>query len=208
MNTRLQVEHPVTEWVTGIDLVQWQIRIAAGERLTLQQEDVRWTGSSIECRVYAEDPQNNFFPSPGRIAQYVEPSGPGVRVDGGVYAGWTVPIDYDPLLAKLSVWAGTRPAAIARMSRAVAEYQVLGITTNLGLFERLMADERWLRGNLDTGFVEDFMKQTALPQPDEGALIASVLAAASLNHRYKSPVLASVAEKSNWRAAAKTAILR
>ncbi len=142
MNTRLQVEHPVTEWVTGIDLVQWQIRIAAGENLTLRQEDIRWNGSAIECRVYAEDPANNFFPSPGTIARYVEPSGPGVRVDGGVYAGWTVPIDYDPLLAKLSVWAATRPAAIDRMRRAVSEYRVLGTITNLALFERLMQDER------------------------------------------------------------------
>ena len=108
MNTRLQVEHPVTEWVTGVDLVSWQIRIAAGEQLSLKQEDVRWTGSAMECRIYAEDPENNFFPSPGQDLQYVEPSGPGVRVDGGVYAGWTVPIEYDPLLAKLSVWGETR----------------------------------------------------------------------------------------------------
>jgi len=120
MNTRLQVEHPVTEWVTGVDLVNWQIRIAAGERLSLKQEDVRWTGSAIECRVYAEDPENNFFPSPGKIVQYVEPSGPGVRIDGGVYAGWTVPIEYDPLLAKLSVWGDTRDAAIERTRRATA----------------------------------------------------------------------------------------
>ena len=104
MNTRLQVEHPVTEWVTGIDLVRWQLRIAAGEKLSLNQEDIRWNGSAIECRVYAEDPDNNFFPSPGRITQYLEPSGPGIRVDGGVYPGWNVPIEYDPLLAKLSVW--------------------------------------------------------------------------------------------------------
>lgn len=128
MNTRLQVEHPVTEWVTGVDLVQWQIRIAAGERLTIRQEDVRWHGSAIECRVYAEDPENGFLPSPGTIAEYLEPSGPGVRVDGGVYPGWTVPIEYDPLLAKLSVWADTRSAAIKRMERAVAEYRVLGST--------------------------------------------------------------------------------
>ncbi|MGH9582227.1 MAG: acetyl-CoA carboxylase biotin carboxylase subunit, partial [Bryobacteraceae bacterium] len=104
MNTRLQVEHPVTEWVTGIDLVQWQIRIAAGERLSLRQEDIDWRGSALECRVYAEDPEHDFFPSPGRILGYGEPSGPGVRVDAGVYPGWTVPLEYDPLLAKLSVW--------------------------------------------------------------------------------------------------------
>ncbi len=208
MNTRLQVEHPVTEWVTGIDLVQWQIRIAAGERLALKQEDVRWTGSAIECRVYAEDPTNNFFPSPGTIAQYVEPSGPGVRVDGGVYAGWTVPIEYDPLLAKLSVWAGSRSAAIDRMRRAVGEYRVLGITTNLPLFDRLMTDERWRRGDLDTGFLQGFMAhQPDEPENDEGALIASVLAAASSNHR-DPKTNAQLPENSRWRSLGKEALLR
>ena len=206
MNTRLQVEHPVTEWVTGIDLVQWQIRIAAGERLTLTQEAVRWTGSAIECRVYAEDPANNFFPSPGTIAQYVEPSGPGVRVDGGVYAGWNVPIEYDPLLAKLSVWAGSRSTAIDRMRRAVGEYRVLGITTNLPLFDRLMRDGRWQAGDLDTGFLEGFMAQPNAPEKNEGALIASVLAASS-NHR--EPKMAVQApEKSRWRSLGKEALLR
>jgi len=177
MNTRLQVEHPVTEWVTGIDLVRWQIRIAAGERLTLHQQDIRWTGSAIECRVYAEDPENNFFPSPGAIAQYVQPSGPGVRVDGGVYAGWTVPIEYDPLLAKLSVWAESRAAAIDRMRRAVSEYSVLGITTNLRLFDRVFADSGFISGELHTAFLDLFMQQPRTVAPDPGCLVAGVLAA-------------------------------
>ncbi len=142
MNTRLQVEHPVTEWVTGLDLVHWQIRIAAGEPLTLRQEDIRWTGSALECRIYAEDPENNFFPSPGAITRYHEPGGPGVRVDSGVYAGWSVPLEYDPLLAKLTVWAADRPAATARMRRALSEYVLSGPVTNLALFERLLADPR------------------------------------------------------------------
>ncbi len=178
MNTRLQVEHPVTEWVTGLDLVRWQIRIAAGEPLTLKQNEIRWTGSAIECRVYAEDPENNFFPSPGTILQYAEPTGPGIRVDGAVYAGWTVPIDYDPLLAKLSVWGESRLASIQRMRRALAEYRVLGITTNLGLFERIMADEGFSRGELHTSFLDEFMRHAPQPVSDEAQVVAGMLAAA------------------------------
>ncbi|HEX7360829.1 MAG TPA: acetyl-CoA carboxylase biotin carboxylase subunit [Bryobacteraceae bacterium] len=179
MNTRLQVEHPVTEWVTGVDLVEWQIRIAAGEPLTLRQGDVEWRGSAIECRVYAEDPEHDFFPSPGRILGYVEPSGPGVRVDAGVYPGWTVPLEYDPLLAKLSVWGETRGAAIRRMRRAVSEYRVLGVTTNLSLFEKLMSDERFLAGDLDTGFLSEFMRRISPKESNPEALTASILAAAN-----------------------------
>src|SRR6266850_5271222 len=119
MNTRLQVEHPVTEMVTGLDLVKLQIAIAAGEELPLRQEDVVMRGSAIECRIYAEDPDNNFFPSPGKIVRLRKPSGPGVRDDGGVYEGWTVPIEYDPLISKLATWAPTRDEAIAQMRRAL-----------------------------------------------------------------------------------------
>jgi acetyl-CoA carboxylase biotin carboxylase subunit len=178
MNTRLQVEHPVTELVTGRDLVHWQLRIASGERLTLRQEDIEWRGSAIECRVYAEDPENGFFPCPGDIAQYAEPSGPGVRVDGGVYAGWTVPIDYDPLLAKLVVWAESRESAAARMRRAVSEYHVSGLTTNLDLFSQLMSDPEFQRGNLHTGFLDEFMKRRAPQERDNSPLVAALLAAA------------------------------
>jgi acetyl-CoA carboxylase biotin carboxylase subunit len=178
MNTRLQVEHPVTEWVTGLDLVRWQIRIAAGERLTLEQRDIRWNGSAIECRIYAEDPENNFFPGPGRIAQYVEPSGPNVRVDGGVYTGWTVPIEYDPLLAKLSVWGETRMVAIHRMQRALSEYRVLGVTTNLHLFEHLMNDDCFMAGELHTGFLDEFMKRSKKVEADPSTVVAAILAAA------------------------------
>ena len=121
MNTRLQVEHPVTELVTGLDLVAWQLKIAAGEPLTIQQNDVRWTGSAIECRVYAEDPENNFLPFPGKITYLAEPSGPGIRLDEGVYRGWTVPIEYDPLLSKLIAWGNSREETIARLRRALDE---------------------------------------------------------------------------------------
>src|SRR5579885_3286220 len=178
MNTRLQVEHPVTEWVTGIDLVHWQIRIAAGERLILRQEDIAWRGSAIECRVYAEDPDRDFFPCPGRILRYREPAGPGVRVDSGVYAGWTVPLEYDPLLAKLTVWAEDRLSAIERMRRAVSEFSILGITTNLTLFERLMADERFRSGDLDTAFLAGFLDRARSQPKDPDALLVSILAAA------------------------------
>jgi acetyl-CoA carboxylase, biotin carboxylase subunit len=207
MNTRLQVEHPVTELATGIDLVHWQLRIAAGEHLSIRQEDIRWTGAAIECRVYAEDPDNNFFPAPGRIAQYVEPAGPGVRVDSGVYAGWNVPLDYDPLLAKLTVWAETRDLAIRRMRRAVSEYHVLGTVTNLPLFAELLPDPAFARGDLHTGFLDEFMRKRK-PR-DEGSgehLIAAAVAAASTNGAKPHP------EEQNgssvWRAAARKAMLR
>ena len=205
MNTRLQVEHPVTEWVTGVDLVRWQLRIAAGERLTIRQEDVRWNGSAIECRVYAEDPANNFFPSPGRISQYVEPSGPGVRVDGGVYAGWNVPLEYDPLLAKLSVWAGTRDAAIDRMRRAVSEYRVLGITTNLSLFREIMRDEKWMAGELDTGFLDRFMSSQPALAEDSDARLAAVLACASIAPKQQPEVVSAAGV---WLSQARKGLLR
>jgi acetyl-CoA carboxylase biotin carboxylase subunit len=207
MNTRLQVEHPVTEWVTGIDLVRWQIRIAAGEKLTIKQEDVRWIGSAIECRVYAEDPENNFFPSPGRLTQYEEPSGPGVRVDGGVYAGWTVPLDYDPLLAKLTVWSDTRSSAIDRMRRAVAEYRVLGIKTNLGLFAQLMSDAAWVAGDLDTGFLDRFMQKFKQGKPSAESTLASALGAAQIATQ-KPAATHSIESASLWRAAGRRGLQR
>jgi acetyl-CoA carboxylase, biotin carboxylase subunit len=208
MNTRLQVEHPVTEWVTGIDLVHWQIRIAAGERLSIDQKDVRWHGSAIECRVYAEDPDNNFFPSPGTIARYAEPSGPGVRVDGGVYAGWTVPIDYDPLIAKVSVWSETRKSAIQRMRRAVGEYRIIGITTNLRLFERLMSDDRFRAGDLDTALLDEFMRRPRAPDADNEALLAGLLSAA-YTETERSPVPAEASKINGvWRIEARRGMLR
>jgi acetyl-CoA carboxylase, biotin carboxylase subunit len=159
MNTRLQVEHPVTELVTGLDLVRLQVEIAAGARLPFRQQDIRWNGAALECRIYAEDPENQFFPSPGKITSLSEPSGPGIRLDSGVYPGWTVPIDYDPLLAKLAVWAGNREQAIARMRRAIAEYHVGGIATNLKFFMQLLDDKEMLAGHLDTHFLDGFFQR-------------------------------------------------
>ena len=207
MNTRLQVEHPVTECVTGVDLVRWQIRIAAGERLTLQQQDIRWNGSAIECRVYAEDPENGFFPSAGRLAHYSEPGGPGVRVDGGVYPGWTVPLEYDPLLAKLTVWGDTRETAVDRMRRALAEYRILGIKTNLVLLTQLMSDAAWLAGDLDTNFLDRFMPHFKAEKPTPESTLSSMLSAART--AMQKPAAAQTSEPaSQWRANGRRGLLR
>src|SRR6476646_3194137 len=159
MNTRLQVEHPVTELATGIDLVREQIRVALGEPLSFSQEDVSWKGHAIECRVYAEDPANNFLPSPGRITRLRIPNGPGVRDDGGVYEGAEVSIYYDPMISKLAVVGRDRDEAIGRMRRALMEYEVGGIKTTLPFFRELMDDEVFQAGNLDTGFMPAFNKR-------------------------------------------------
>jgi acetyl-CoA carboxylase biotin carboxylase subunit len=159
MNTRLQVEHAVTEMVLGLDLVKLQIAIAAGETLPLQQDDVIMRGAAIECRIYAEDPYNNFFPSPGRIAMLKTPSGPGVRDDGGVYEGWTVPIDYDPLISKLVAWGSTRDEAIARMARALSEYRIEGIKSNVGFFLEVLRDGEFRKGDFDTGFIDHWLQR-------------------------------------------------
>jgi acetyl-CoA carboxylase, biotin carboxylase subunit len=177
MNTRLQVEHPVTELVTGLDLVELQIRIAAGERLPFRQEDILIRGHAIECRIYAEDADNNFFPSPGRIETLLTPAGPGIRLDSGVYAGWTVPIDYDPLLAKLIGYGQDRQQAISRLSRALPEYFVAGIKTNLGLFRRILADGNFQSGKIDTGYLERLL--LAKTGSEDGGAEKSVAAIAA-----------------------------
>ena len=159
VNTRLQVEHPVTEAVSGLDLVQLQIRIAAGERLTFAWQELHPRGHSIECRIYAEDPENNFFPSPGKILARRTPSGPGVRMDEGVYPGFVVPMDYDPLLGKLIVWASTREEAIARMRRALDEYYVSGIKTNVDFFRRILADPAFVRAEFHTRWLDDWLQK-------------------------------------------------
>ena len=181
MNTRLQVEHPVTELVTGLDLVRLQIEIAAGARIPFTQEEIRWRGSAIECRIYAEDPYNNFFPSPGKLTRLHRPLGPGIRLDGCVYEGWTVPIEYDPLLAKLAVWTGTREEAIARMIRALREYDVGGIRTNIGFFRQILEDSEFRAGSLHTGFIEEFFSRHQPPSPPPELAAVAALAAA-LDH--------------------------
>jgi acetyl-CoA carboxylase, biotin carboxylase subunit len=182
MNTRLQVEHPVTELVTGLDLVHLQIGIAAGEKLPFTQEDVRLRGHAIECRIYAEDPDNNYFPSPGEITLLLEPSGPGIRQDSGMYEGWKVPLDYDPLLAKLIGYGTDREQAISRLRRALSEYFVGGIKTNLSLFRRILGDADFLSAKLDTGFLDRMLKRTedksVDSRPAEVAAIAAGVFAA------------------------------
>lgn len=154
MNTRLQVEHPITERVVGVDLVKEMIRIAQGDVLWLKQEDLRQDGHAIECRIYAEDPDNNFMPSPGRIAHITEPKGLGVRCDGYIYEGYEIPIYYDPMISKLICWSRTREGAIARMKRALYEYKITGVKTNIRFLERIMDCPAFKNGNYNTQFIE------------------------------------------------------
>jgi len=176
MNTRLQVEHPVTELITGLDLVHLQIRIASGEQLPFGQEDVRIRGHAIECRIYAEDPDNNYFPSPGRITLLLLPSGPGIRLDSGMYEGWTVPVDYDPLLAKLIGYGTDRKQAISRLTRALHEYFVGGIKTNISLFRRILTDSDFQAGKLDTGYLDRLLKTRPPEVRGEDADVAAIAA--------------------------------
>jgi len=186
MNTRLQVEHPVTELVTARDLVHEQIRVAAGEKLSFSQDDIVMRGAAIECRIYAEDPDNNFMPSPGRITRLVTPSGPGVRYDSGSYQGWEVPIYYDSLLAKLCVWAETREAAINRLARVLNEYTVEGIRTTVPFFRAVVQSKEFRRGEFDTGFIDRFLAERAVEHDaksrESEATLADIAAIASILH--------------------------
>ena len=179
MNTRLQVEHPVTELVTGIDLVREQINVAFGEKLSFTQDDISWQGHAIECRVYAEDPENNFLPSPGKITRLKLPQGSGVRDDGGVYEGAEVSIYYDPMISKLAAYGKNRAEAIDRMRRALQEYEVGGIKTTLPFFREIMEDAEFIEGRLDTGFISRFnerKKAKEISQIEKDmALIAAAL---------------------------------
>ena len=177
MNTRLQVEHPVTELVTGLDLVHLQMRVAAGEKLPFRQQDVHLRGHAIECRVYAEDPDNNFFPSPGHITRLISPSGPGIRRDSGMYEGWNVPIEYDPLLAKLVGYGETRDDAINRLLRALHEYFVGGIKTNISLFRRILHDPDFRAGKLDTGFLDRLLAKPSNETDPRRPIVAAIGAA-------------------------------
>ena len=184
MNTRLQVEHPVTELVTGLDLVREQVSVASGAELSFKQQDVRWNGHAIECRVYAEDPENNFFPSPGKISFMRVPAGPGIRDDNGVTQGDEVSIFYDPMISKLACWGRTRAEAIDRLRRALDEYAVGGIHTTLPFFREIVRDDEFIAGRLDTGFIPRFndrcQKQGHLAhaQHDERVQDMAVIAAA------------------------------
>lgn len=215
MNTRLQVEHPVTEMITGLDLVHLQLRIASGEVLPFRQEDISIRGHAIECRIYAEDPDNNFFPSPGEISKLLQPSGPGIREDTGVYEGWTVPLDYDPMLSKLIAYAEDRPAAIARMRRALDEYFIGGIKTNLPLFRRILEHPDFVAARIDTGFLDRMLASRAetdgsLGELEEIAAISAALFAVRTpsGQNGKAKVNGEQQNSSNWKRIARTEALR
>jgi acetyl-CoA carboxylase biotin carboxylase subunit len=214
MNTRLQVEHPVTELVTGIDLVREQITVAAGDRLSFTQADVRWNGHAIECRVYAEDPENHFFPSPGMITFLRVPAGPGIRDDGGITEQDEVSIHYDPMISKLAAWGRSRAEAIDRLKRALDEYAIGGIQTTLPFFRKIVRDREFIAAQLDTGFIERFnartdrrlhMEQEPSTLSEDIAIIAAAIAYLSTrgtkrNHEQE--------HGSKWRLAGRAAGLR
>jgi len=219
MNTRLQVEHPVTELVTGLDLVHLQMHVAAGEKLPFQQDDIKVRGHAIECRIYAEDPDNNFFPSPGVITRLIAPSGPGIRRDSGMYEGWKVPIEYDPLLAKLIGYGETRQDAIDRLLRALYEYFVGGIKTNISLFRRILYDPDFRAGKLDTGFLDRLLakpyREAEGGHPLMAAIGAAIFAATDGKATFPDGTASAAGNNdaaapppSNWRQAARAEALR
>jgi acetyl-CoA carboxylase biotin carboxylase subunit len=185
VNTRLQVEHPVTEWLTGRDLVRDQIRIAAGEPLGFAQEDIVRRGHAIECRIAAEDPYNNYLPSLGRIDYVNEPSGPGVRVDSSIFSGVEIPYFYDPMLAKLICWAADREQAIERMKRALREYVIVGVQTNIPFHLQLLDDPRFRAGEVHTGFLDGEFKMEP-PAADPAHDDVALLVAAVMSHERRS----------------------
>jgi acetyl-CoA carboxylase biotin carboxylase subunit len=209
MNTRLQVEHPVTELITGIDLVHLQIRIAGGESLPFRQEDITVRGHAIECRIYAEDPEQNFLPSPGKITLLTVPSGPGIREDSGMYEGWTVPIDYDPLLAKLISYGSDRQQAIERMRRALDEYFVGGIKSNLSLFRRILNDKDFEAGKIDTGYLDRLLKSGASEVQKADAEVAAMAAGVFAMLDSEETVNGHAAPSaSGWKRMARAEVLR
>jgi pyruvate carboxylase subunit A len=182
VNTRLQVEHGITEMVTGIDIVKEQLRVACGEKLELEQEDITIDGHAIECRINAEDPLNDFAPSPGKIRRYRSAGGPGVRVDSGVHMGYTISPFYDSMISKLCVWGRTRDEAIARMQRALYEYVVVGVTTNIPFHKAVMRNPAFRKGDLTTGFIEEqnileAVEEVVMSESEKGVTLASALEA-------------------------------
>ena len=177
MNARLQVEHPVTEAVSGLDMVEWQVRIANGEPLTLRQEDIKPRGHAIECRIYAEDPYQGFVPSTGTLLRWRPPSGPGLRLDSGVFEGQEVSIYYDPMLAKLVAWAPTRELSLRRMEVALSEFLVLGVATNIPLLRAVVRHPQFQKGEYDTGFLEWNPAVTSPAMSGESRVMARALAA-------------------------------
>jgi acetyl/propionyl-CoA carboxylase alpha subunit len=192
MNTRLQVEHPITEMVTGLDIVQWQIRIAAGEPLPYEQEDLEQRGHAIECRLYAEDPEHSFLPVTGELFRFVEPRGPGVRVDSGVTSGDEITIYYDPLIAKVIVYGEDREAAIQRMKSTLCETVLLGLTTNWQFLQDVLGDPDFERGQVYTTWVEANFQEWEAPQCN---IPPEVLVAAALT-QFKTSGMSQIPTKS------------
>jgi acetyl-CoA carboxylase biotin carboxylase subunit len=218
MNTRLQVEHPVTEMVTGVDLVKEQLAIASGRRMRWTQDDISFKGHAIECRINAEDPYNGFLPQAGRITSLSEPTGPGVRLESGIYAGWEVSLFYDPMLAKLVVWGETRAEAILRMRRALAEYRVGGIHTTIPFHQQVMDSTRFQGGQFDTQFLDgpDGFRMSAAPSRDL-AKVAAIAAALIEHERGQEAVIlgapcddspATGPRVSPWKQAGRTGAMR
>ncbi len=198
MNTRLQVEHPVTEFITGLDLVKEQIKIARGEKLSFKQEDMKITGHAIEIRVCAEDPMNNFLPDIGTLTTYKIPQGPGVRVDDGFEEGMEIPIYYDPMIAKLIVYGKDRREAIERMIRAIDEYHITGVSTTLGFCRLVMEHDAFVSGNFDTNFVNKYFKSEMLKADDIfESEIAGILAVQLLNEKKISAIAPSNSSNGN-----------
>ena len=199
MNTRLQVEHPITEMVTGIDLAKAQFEVALGMPLPWKQEDLETRGHAIECRIYAEDPAHGFLPSPGRIEHYLEPGGPWVRVDSGVSTGSVVTVHYDPMIAKLVVWGRNRPECIARLDRALREYRVAGIRTSIGFFRSVLADPEFRSGHYSTAFITP--ERLAAHQESRTTRIAAIAAAIAQHELDHQPVAStgSTDGASTWK---------
>ena len=202
MNTRLQVEHPVTELISGIDLVREQISIAEGKKLSFSQRDLQKHGHAIECRIYAEDPENNFLPSTGKLNEFTQPSGPGIRVDSGFDSGSEISIYYDPLIAKLICWSEDRVTAISRMKRALSEFQISGVSTNISFLYKILENNKFLNGSYDINFIESEI-DSLLSSPndiDKNMEYAAAAFSAILktNHSNNSRNIKYSASENNW----------
>ncbi len=203
MNTRLQVEHPITERVVGVDLVKEQIKIASGEKMKIKQDELKQFGHAIECRIYAEDPDNNFMPSPGTVQHITEPLGLGVRHDGYVYEGYEIPLYYDPLISKLIVWARTREEAIHRMKRALYAYKITGVKTSIPFLEKIMETPDFVKGKYNTHFIENNKDVLLSPQKPDTMIEDVAIIAAFMNYQAKVQQLDtnphSKNGESNWK---------
>jgi acetyl-CoA carboxylase biotin carboxylase subunit len=195
MNTRLQVEHPVTEMITGLDLVKEQINVAAGEKLSFNQRDIKINGHSIEARIYAEDPENNFLPSTGKLLEFLVPSGPGIRIDAGFSRGSLISLYYDPLIAKLAVWGKTRHEALERLKRALGEFQIAGVTTNISLLKAVCNNNNFINRDFDINFLEkefagELQSRTTTSDEIENAvvIISSILKVRSTSSEIKNAI--------------------